>query len=126
MIHEVRQQDDPRHMADSIIKILRDFPTESFLDDHNFRNLFREMIVINIDRLIFILGSKDMDKIPYSLNAIPISFIDSYRHEVRAITTVCYFGIFINKIKEKKILLNALKYSSFSSVSKGLLIHLII
>ncbi len=84
-------------MTDSIIKILRDFLTESFLDDYDFRNLFREMIVINIDRLIFVLGSKDMDKIPYSLNAKPISFIDSYRHKVTAINTVCCFEIFINK-----------------------------
>ena len=87
----------PEARADSIIKTLRDFPSEPVLGDYDFRSLFKQMIVVNRDRLIFVIGSNDMSKIPHNPNAIPMSFIDSYEHKVRATATTCYFGIFINK-----------------------------
>ena len=55
------------------------------------------MIVVNRDRLIFVIGSEDINGIPYNPNTIPMSFIDTYDHKVRSTTTTCYFGIFINK-----------------------------
>ena len=87
----------PETRADSIIKELRKFPNEEVLKDYDFRNLFRQMIVVNRDRLIFVVGSDDVNTIPYNPNAIPIAFIDSYDHKVRSTITTCYFGIFINK-----------------------------
>ena len=87
----------PEARADSIIKTLRDFPSDPILGDYDFRSLFKQMIVVNRDRLIFVIGSNDMSKILHNPNAIPMSFIDSYEHKVRATTTTCYFGIFINK-----------------------------
>ncbi len=87
----------PEGRADLIIKTLRDFPDDSILGDYDFRALFKQMIVVNRDRLIFVIGSGNMDSIPYNPNAIPMSFIDTYDHKVRSTTTTCYFGIFINK-----------------------------
>ena len=87
----------PETRADSIIKELRKFPDEEVLKDYDFRNLFKQMIVVNRDRLIFVVGSEDVNTIPYNPNAIPMSFIDSYEHKVRATTSTCYFGIYINK-----------------------------
>lgn len=55
------------------------------------------MIVVKRDRLIFAVGSEDVDTIPYNPNAIPMSLIDSYDHKVRSTITTYYFGIFINK-----------------------------
>jgi len=87
----------PESRADLIIKTLRDFPNEPILGDYDFRSLFKQMIVVNRNRLIFVIGSGNMDTIPYNPNAIPMSFIDSYEHKVRATTSTCYFGIYINK-----------------------------
>lgn len=87
----------PETRADSIIKELRKFPDEEVLKDYDFRNLFKQMIVVNRDRLIFVVGSDDVNTIPYNPNAIPMAFIDSYDHKVRSTITTCYFGIFINK-----------------------------
>ena len=83
--------------ADSIIKELRKFTDEEALKDYDFRNLFGQMIVVNRDRLIFVVGSEDVNSIPYNPITIPISFIDTYNHKVRFTTSTCYFGIFINK-----------------------------
>ena len=55
------------------------------------------MIVVNKDRLIFVIASDDMNAIPYKPNTIPMLFIDTYDHKVRSTTSTCYFGIFINK-----------------------------
>lgn len=87
----------PEGRANSIIKELRDFPNEEVLNDYDFRKLFKQMIVINRNRLIFVLGSENMDTIPFNPNTIPMSFIESYDHKVRSTTSTCYFGIYINK-----------------------------
>ena len=87
----------PEGRANSIIKELRKFPEDEVLEDYDFRKLFKQMIVVNRDRLIFVLGSESMDNIPYNPNAIPMTFIERYDHKVRSTTTTCYFGIYINK-----------------------------
>ena len=87
----------PESRALSIIKELRKFPDDEDLGDYNFRNLFKNVIVINRDRLIFIVGSSDLTKIPMNINKVPMTFIETYDHRIRSTTYTCQFGIYINK-----------------------------
>ena len=88
---------NPESRATSIIKELRKFPDEDDIGDYDFRKLFKQMIVINRDRLIFVIGSDDMNNLPRNPNKIPMMFIESYTYKVRSTTSTCYFGICINK-----------------------------
>lgn len=87
----------PESRVASIIRELRKFPNEEDIGTYDFRRLFKQMIVINRDRLIFVIGSDDMDKLPRNPNSIPMLFVESYKYKVRSTTSTCYFGICINK-----------------------------
>lgn len=76
----------PESRALSIIKELRKFSDDEDLGVYNFRNLFKNVIVINRDRLIFIVGSSDLSKIPMNINKVPMTFIETYDHRIRRTT----------------------------------------
>ncbi len=88
---------DPKVRANEIIKALHEFPNEEKLGDYNFRNLFKRVIVIKRNRLVFVLGNEDLSELPYNPQSIPMKFIESYRYKVRATWSNCYFGIYINR-----------------------------
>ena len=83
--------------ASEIIKELRAFPDGNTVDDYDFRKLFKKMIVINRDRLAFVVGSGDMDKIPLNPNTITIKYIESFDYVIRSTSYTCHFGVYINK-----------------------------
>lgn len=87
----------PEARANSIIGELRKIPDCDDIGDFDFRNLFKNVIIVKRDRLIFVVGSDDLSKLPYNPNTVPMSFIETYDHKVRSTTTTCYFGIYINK-----------------------------
>ena len=82
--------------ANEIIKELRAFPGNT-IGDYDFRKLFKKMIVINRDRLAFVVGSGDMDKIPLNPNTITMKYIESFDYVIRSTGYTCHFGIYINK-----------------------------
>ena len=83
--------------ANEIIKELRAFPDGNTIGDYDFRKLFKKMIVISRDRLAFVVGSDDMDKIPLNSNTITIKYIESFDYVIRSTGYTCHFGIYINK-----------------------------
>ena len=83
--------------ANEIIKELRAFPDGNTVGDYDFRKLFKKMIVINRDRLAFVVGSDDMDKIPLNPNTITMKYIESFDYVIRSTGYTCHFGIYINK-----------------------------
>ena len=83
--------------ANEIIKELRAFPDGNTVGDYDFRKLFKKMIVINRDRLAFVVGSDDMDKIPLNPNTITMKYIESFDYVIRSTRYTCHFGIYINK-----------------------------
>lgn len=88
---------NPEQRANEIIQELRNFPEGDKIGDYDFRKLFKNVIVINRDKLIFIVGSDDAEKIPHNPNAIPMSFIENYSYKLRSTTYRCNFGIYIIK-----------------------------
>ena len=83
--------------ANEIIKELRAFPDGNTIGDYDFRKLFKKMIVISRDRLAFVVGSDDMDKIPLNPNTITMKYIESFDYVIRSTGYTCHFGIYINK-----------------------------
>ena len=83
--------------ANEIIKELRAFPDKNTVGDYDFRKLFKKMIVINRDRLAFVVGSDDMDKIPLNPNTITMKYIESFDYVIRSTGYTCHFGVYINK-----------------------------
>ena len=83
--------------ANEIIKELRAFPDGNTVGDYDFRKLFKKMIVINRDRLAFVVGSGDMDKIPLNPNTITMKYIESFEYIIRSTGYTCHFGVYINK-----------------------------
>lgn len=90
------QSINPVARAESIISELRKFP-DGELGNYNFRKLFKKLIIINRDRLIFVIGSDNMDKIPLNPNTITMSYIESITYVIRSTRYDCHFGIYINK-----------------------------
>ena len=88
---------DPKARASDVMKALRDFPDDVRIGDYDFRKLFKRLIVVSRDRLIFVLGSEDLSSLPYNPQTIPMRFIESYRYKVRATWSICHFGIYINR-----------------------------
>lgn len=88
---------DPKARASEVMKALRDFPDDVRIGDYDFRKLFKRLIVVSRDRLIFVLGSEDLSSLPYNPQTIPMRFIESYRYKVRATWSICHFGIYINR-----------------------------
>lgn len=83
--------------ASEVMKALRDFPDDVRIGDYDFRKLFKRLIVVSRDRLIFVLGSEDLSSLPYNPQTIPMRFIESYHYKVRATWSICHFGIYINR-----------------------------
>ena len=83
--------------ANEIIKELRAFPDGNTVGDYDFRKLFKKMIVINRDRLAFVVGSGDINKIPLNPNTITMKYIESFDYVIRSTGYTCQFGIYINK-----------------------------
>lgn len=88
---------NPEARANEIIRELRNFPDTDSIGTYDFRKLFKRLIVINRDRLAFVISSDNMDKIPLNPNTITISYIESFDYVIRSTTYKCYFGIYINK-----------------------------
>lgn len=88
---------NPETRVNEIIKELHRFPTAVKIDDYDFRKLFKRMIVINRDRLIFVVGSDNLDNLPYNPQSISMKFIETYRYKIRCTWFTCNFGIYINK-----------------------------
>lgn len=95
--NEIITSTNPEGRANSIIDELRNFPNCESIGNYEFRKLFKKLIIINRDKLVFVVGSDDMSNIPYNPNAIPMSFIDSMPYKFRSRTFTTHFGIYINK-----------------------------
>ena len=63
--------------ASEVMKALRDFPDDVRIGDYDFRKLFKRLIVVSRDRLIFVLGGEDLSSLPYNPQTIPMRFIES-------------------------------------------------
>lgn len=87
----------PETRAKIIIETLDGIPKTDDIGDFNFRKLFKNLIVLNRDRLIFVVGSEDLSNLPLNPNKIPMQYICEYKYKIRSSTSICYFGIFINK-----------------------------
>ncbi len=88
---------NPETRANEIIKELHRFPNTDKIGDYDFRKLFKRMIVINRDRLIFVVGSDNVENLPYNPQSINMRFIEIYRYKIRCSWFTCNFGIYINK-----------------------------
>lgn len=88
---------NPSCIADSIINELRAFPDDESIGNYDFRKLFKRLVVINRDRLVFVIGSDDLSKLPLNPNEISMGFVKSYDYVIRSSSFRCLFGIFINK-----------------------------
>ena len=88
---------NPKTRVNEIIKELHRFPTTDKIGNYDFRKLFKRMIVINRDRLIFVVGSYNLDNLPYNPQSINMKFIETYRYKIRCTWFTCNFGIYINK-----------------------------
>ncbi|MBO6280082.1 MAG: hypothetical protein J6M95_00680 [Bacilli bacterium] len=88
---------NPEKRVQLIIDELRRFPKDDSIGDYDFRKLFKKVIIINRDRLIFVIGSDDMSKIPYNPNSIPMSFIETMDYKFRSRTFTTQFGILVNR-----------------------------
>lgn len=88
---------NPETRVNEIIKELHRFPTDDKVGDYDFRKLFKRMIVINRDRLIFVVGSDNLENLPYNPQSINMKFIETYRYKIRCTWFTCNFGIYINK-----------------------------
>lgn len=87
--------DVTRQKVNEIIDILDSFPTEfDSIDEMDYRKLLKKVIVVNRNKLIFIIGSDDITKLPKKMDTI---FDDSIEYIIRKTTFVCKFGIYINK-----------------------------
>ena len=88
---------NPETRVNEIIKELHRFPVTDKVGDYNFRKLFKRMIVINRDRLIFVVGSENLNSLPYNPQSINMKYIETYRYKIRCTWFTCNFGIYINK-----------------------------
>ena len=88
---------NPETRVNEIIKELHRFPTVDKVGDYDFRKLFKRMIVINRNRLIFVVGSDNLDNLPYNPQCINMKFIENYRYKIRCTWFTCNFGFYINK-----------------------------
>ena len=63
---------------------LRAFPDGESIGNYDFRKLFKRLVVINRDRLVFVIGSDDLSKLPLNPNAISMGFVRyfGYRHAI--------------------------------------------
>lgn len=88
---------NPETRVNEIIKELHRFPTVDKVRDYDFRKLFKRMIVINRDRLIFVVGSDNLENLPYNPQSINMKFVETYKYKIRCTWFTCNFGIYINK-----------------------------
>ncbi|MBO5578303.1 MAG: hypothetical protein J5955_04325 [Bacilli bacterium] len=88
---------NPEIRAKQILNELEQLPTCDDIGDYNFRTLFKDLIVINRDRLTFVIGSDDLSTLPLNPNKIPMKYICEYKYKMRSARSTCYFGIYINK-----------------------------
>ena len=95
--NEIITSTNPAARTEEIMRALKRFPETDSIGDFNFRTLFKRLVVVNRDRLIFIIGSDDLSKLPHNYNKIALEFIDTFEYRVRSTTSRCTFGIYINK-----------------------------
>ena len=88
---------NPETRANEIIKKLHRFPSIDKVGYYDFRKLFKRMIVINRERLTFVVDSDNLENLPYNPQSISMKFIESYQYKIRCTRFTCYFGIYINK-----------------------------
>lgn len=73
--------DITRHKLNEIIDILDSFPSEfDSIDEMNYRKLLKKAIVVNKNKIIFIVGSDDITKLPKRMKTI---FDDSIEYIIR-------------------------------------------
>jgi len=73
-----------------------EFLNTTSIGNYDFRRLFKRLIVINRDRLIFVVGFDDMNKIPLNPNKISMLFIEIYKYKLRVTYFTTSFGTYIN------------------------------
>ncbi|MBR0295610.1 MAG: recombinase family protein [Bacilli bacterium] len=95
--NEIITSINPAARTEEIIKTLRTFPDVDSIGDFNFRALFKRLVIVNRDRLIFVVGDDDLNKLPNNINKIALEFIETFDYRVRSTTSRCTFGIYINK-----------------------------
>lgn len=95
--NEIITSTNPAARTEEIMRTLKRFPDTDSIGDFNFRTLFKRLVVVNRDRLIFVIGNDDLTKLPINYNKIPLEFIETFEYRVRSTTSRCTFGIYINK-----------------------------
>jgi hypothetical protein len=85
---------NPEARARSVIAELCRFPDAKSIGNLDFRGLFKKVVIFSRDKLMFILGSDDMTKLPKKM--VP-TFTGSYKYKIRKTSYVCIFGIYINR-----------------------------
>ena len=95
--NEIITSANPAARTEEIMRTLKRFPETDSIGDFNFRTLFKRLVVVNRNRLIFVIGNEDLTKLPINYNKIPLEFIEAFEYRVRSTTSRCTFGIYINK-----------------------------
>ena len=80
--------------TDSIIKSIKDANNITDINNIDFRNIFSKVVVINRDKLIFVIGDINMEKINENTKTI---FNGTINHQERATIFTTEFGIVIGK-----------------------------
>ena len=87
----------PESIAEEVIQELKKAPEADSIGDYDFRKIFKNMIVINRDKLLFVIGSADMSKVPLNPYSLIPHFNGTYQRKERSMTYLTQFGIYINK-----------------------------
>lgn len=81
--------------AREIIKELKKIPENiESIENIDFKKILKRLIVINRNKLVFIVGSDDISNLPSSFETI---FNSTLQYKIRKTYYTCAFGIYINK-----------------------------
>jgi DNA invertase Pin-like site-specific DNA recombinase len=92
--NEIITKMNPQARAKNIITELRNCPDGDSIGEYEFKKLFKRVVIYKRDKLVFIIGSDDMSKLPKKTEP---SFSCSYKYKIRKTTFICNFGIYINR-----------------------------
>ena len=92
--NEIITKMNPQARTKNIITELRNCPDGDSIGEYKFKKLFKRVVIYKRDKLVFIIGSEDVSKLPKKVEP---SFSCSYKYKIRKTTFICNFGIYINR-----------------------------
>lgn len=81
--------------ASEIIRELKMIPENlESIENIDFKKILKRLVVINRNKLVFIVGSENISNLPNSFETI---FNSTLQYRIRKTYYICNFGIYINK-----------------------------